>query len=286
MIRTLFVAALAALLLVTPAEAKRVRMFTPLEKLARANAVVVGKVTAIEKEPALVPAEPGAKEKVSYRVAVVKVETPLIGAGEVTHIKVGFEPTGTNIDAPAPPRRGGLSPFRPTVDAEGLFFLVKHPTGDFYTITPMLSPILADTADYKDRVAEAKKAAAALADPMKALKADRAADRTLAANVLVAKYRAYPEGGGEATIAKVPADESALLLKTLAEADWKAEASGLTAYQSFSMLGLNDKDGWKFPMVKPGEDFITKTKEAFVKWLDGPGKTYQIDRFTAKVPGK
>lgn len=284
MFRVLFAAPLVALVLAAPAEAKRVRLFTPLEKLVRADAVLVGKVTAVEKEPAVVPAAPGAKEKLSYRVAVVKVETGIVGAGEVTHIKIGFEPTAADLNS-APPRRGP-APFSPTTNAEGLFFLTKHPSGDFYTITPMLSPVLVDVAGYKDQVAQAQAAAAALADPMKALKADKPADRLFAANVLVAKYRAYPEGGGEVENVKVPADESQLVLKALADADWKAARSDLSAYQSFSMLGLNDKDGWKPPMVKPGEDFIAKTKEAFVKWLDGPGKNYQLNRLEVKKAGK
>ncbi|HEY1186059.1 MAG TPA: hypothetical protein VGE74_00320 [Gemmata sp.] len=287
MIRTLFVAALAALLLVTPAEAKRVRMFTPLEKLARADAVVVGKVTAIEKEPAAVAAEPGAKEKLSYRVAVVKVETGLIGAANVTHIKVGFSPVAANADAPVRPGRG-LSPFSPTEGAEGVFFLTKHHTGDFYVIGTMLAPVLTTAPDYKDQLALVKKAAGVLADPMKALKADKA-DRAFAANVLLSKYRAYPDGGGEVGTVKVDAEESKLILKALAEGNWKGDPNtpnDIGAYLSFSLLGLNDKDGWKQPVVKPGEDFIEKTKEAFVKWLDGPGKNYQVNKLVAKKSGK
>jgi len=51
---------------------------------------------------------------------------------------------------------------------------------------------------------------------------------------------------------------------------------------AFSVLGLNDKDGWKYPMVKPGEDFIDKTKEAFTAWLAGPGKDYQVSKLVPK----
>lgn len=289
MIRNLFVAALAAAALAAPAEAKRARMFTTTEKLVRADAVVVGKVTAIEKEPVTAPAEPGAKEKLSYRVAVVKVEGALVGAADATHVKIGFEPVSADPSVPAPPRRSGPSAFVPAADAEGLFFLTKHHSGDFYVITGMLAPVLTTAPDYKDQLALAKQAAAVLADPTKALKAEKPADRTFAANILVNKYRAYPESGGAVETAKVPADESQLVLKALAAADWKGDPNGrpdLNAFQSFSLLGLTDKDGWKQPAVKPGEDFVGKTKEAFVAWLDGPGKGYQINKLVVKKTGK
>lgn len=288
MIRNLFVAALVVAVLAAPAEAKRVRMFTTTEKLVRADAVVVGKVTALEKEPVTAPAAPGAKEKLSFRVAVVKVEGALVGAADVTHVKIGFEPVPADPSAPAPPRRSGPTPFAPAADSEGLFFLTKHHGGDFYVITGMLAPVLTAAPDYKDQVALAKQAAAVLADPAKALKTEKPADRTFAANVLVNKYRAHPEGG-EVGTARVPADESALVLKALAAADWKGDPNGrpdLNAFQSFSLLGLTEKDGWKPPVVKPGEDFIGKTKEAFVTWLDGPGKGYQINKLVVKKTGK
>lgn len=284
MTRTLLVAPLVALALAAPVDAKRIRMFTPTEKALRADAVVVGKVTAIEKEPTAVPGAPGEPGARSYRVAVVKVETGLIGAANVTHVKIGFEPV-----APDAPRRSGPGPFVPTEGTEALFFLTKHPAGDFYTVSPMLSPTDTTALDYKDQIALVKRAAAVLTDPVKALKADRADDRSFAANMLVNKYRAYPESGGEVENIKVPADESRLVLKTLAESDWKPAPNApdtLNPYRTFGLLGLNNQDGWTPPATKPGEDIVAATKEAFVKWLDGPGKGYQIRAFALKKPGK
>lgn len=288
MIRKLIVAAVAALVIATPVEAKRaILLYTPVQKLVRADAVVVGKVSAIEKEFVTATPVPGATEKLSYKVAVIKVETGLVGAANVTHIKVGFIPPAVpapNVP-PGRPIRGGLQPVNLTEGTEGLFYLTKHHSGDFYTISPMLAPTDTKEEDYKAQVAEAKKGAEVLADPMKALKTDKADDRFFAANVLVNKYRAYPENGGEVETAKVDAAESKLVLKAIAEGNWKRDpnvANAPNPYQAFSLLGLNDKDGWKYPVVKPGEDFIDKTKESFVAWLAGPGKDYQINRWVPK----
>ena len=294
MCRNLLLAALAVALVAGPALAGAAAPPPSAhQKFASAQVVVVGKVTAIEKATVDAPQFPGVKEKTSYKVAVIKIESGLVGAANVTHIKVGFVPA-----APAPvgdpavppvgrpiPGRGGFGPVVLTEGQEGLFYLSKHHSADFYTISPMLAPIGAKDDGYKDQLAQAKLGAAALTDPMKALKAEKAPDRLFAANVLIQKYRAYPEGGVEAELVKISADESKLVLKAIAEGNWKGDPNDGNApnsYQAFSMIGLNEKDGWKYPVVKPGEDFIEKTKEAYVAWLAGAGKDYQISKWVAK----
>src|SRR5437764_180523 len=92
MFRKLFLAAAAALVIAMPVEAKRaIRIFTPVEKLVRADAVVIGKVSALEKDTVTAAPLPGA-EKITYKIAVIKVESGLVGAANVTHVKVGFIP--------------------------------------------------------------------------------------------------------------------------------------------------------------------------------------------------
>ena len=227
MFRVLVLAAFAALVLATPVEAKRVmRNFTPIEKLVRADVVAVGKVTALEKdtvEAVPVPV-PGATDKLTYKIAVVKVESGLFGAANVTHVKVGFiPPPPVDPAAPVRPGRGGFQQVNLTVGLEGLFYLTKHHSGEFYVINPIMAPTEATADGYKDQVALVKKGAAVLAGPAKALKTEKADDRVFAASVLVSKYRTYPEGGGEVETVKVPADESKLILKALAEGNWKGD---------------------------------------------------------------
>ena len=287
MTRYVLTAAVAALVLATPVEAKRaIRLYTPIEKLVRADAVVVGKVTALEKDTVDATPVPGAPDKVTYKVAVIKVESGLAGAANVTHVKVAFVPPApVDPAAPVRPGRGGFQPVNFTVGQEGLYYLTKHHSGEFYVVSPMLVPAEAAADGYKAQVALVKQGAAVLADPAKALKAEKAGDRSFAASVLVSKYRAVPEGGGEVATAKVPADESRLVLTALAEGSWKADPTDPQApgaYHAFGQLGLTEKDGWKYPVVKPGEDFTEKTREAFAAWLAGPGKDYQINQFVVK----
>lgn len=288
MIRYVLTAAVAALVLATPVEAKRaIRLFTPIEKLVRADAVVVGKVTALEKETVSATPVPGAPDKIAYTIAVIKVETGLFGAASATHVKVGFVPPApVDPAAPVRPGRGGFQQqVNLTEGLEGLFYLTRHHGGEFYVINPIMAPADAKADGYKEQVALVKQGAAVLADPAKALKAEKVGDRSFAAGVLVNKYRAYPEGGGEVETVKVPADESRLVLKALAAGTWKADPNdphAANAYQAFSQLGLTDKDGWKYPVVKPGEDFVEKTREAFAAWVTGAGKDYQIGKLVAK----
>src|SRR5690349_11243173 len=132
--RRFLLVALVAVLAVTAAPAKRVAAPpNPVQRALAAEVVVVGKVTAIEKEAVELPPAPDAPNKVAYKVAVVKVEAGLAGADNLTHVKVGFVPVG------GPPR--GFGPVALTEGQEGLFFLTKHPSGQFYTFNWMAPPV-------------------------------------------------------------------------------------------------------------------------------------------------
>jgi hypothetical protein len=274
---------------------------SPTQRALSAEVVVVGKVTAVEKDAVEAAPFPGSPQKVPYKVAVVKVETALAGAGNVTHIKVGFVPPPP---APAPevaPAPGGGLRARPPIrrgfalpelkeGQEFLFFLTKHPDAGFYVMPPMSPPVDAKGDEGKKEVAAVKKVLAVVADPAAALKADTAAARYLAAATLVTKYRSFPEQGGAVEQVAIGADESKLILQALAEGDWtKFDRAAPNGMQAFYSLGLTDKDGWVAPKpvpAKPGQspvNFNQVTKDAFVKWLAGPGKDYQIKRVVAKT---
>jgi hypothetical protein len=285
MTRTLLLAAVVALT-AAPADAKRIaRPFTPLEKVARAEVVVAGTVSAVEKETVNAVRFAGDAEKVAHKVAVIKVDKALVGGAGVTHLKVAFVPPPP-ADPNAPPVRGGRGGFQ-AVDLkpgqEGLFFLTRHPGGEYYTITPMMAPLDPKGENYKAQAEQASKAAAALADPLKALKAEKPADRFFAASALLAKYRSYPETGDEVESVKVPAAESKLILQAIAEADWaKADENGLGGLQAFYQLGLNPAAGFTQPKPAPGANFQDALKKAYTDWLAGPGKDYQVEKIVPK----
>ncbi|MBY0459031.1 MAG: hypothetical protein K2V38_16970, partial [Gemmataceae bacterium] len=74
--RKLIGAVAVVLAVAATAEAKRVMIaYNPVQKLVRADAVVIGKVTALEKELTQATPFPDAKDKIGYKVAVIKVET-------------------------------------------------------------------------------------------------------------------------------------------------------------------------------------------------------------------
>jgi hypothetical protein len=227
----------------------------------------------------------GDTEKTPHKVAVIKIEKALLGAAGVTHVKVGFLPPPLT-DPAVPPGRGGRGGFQPIhliVEQSGVFFLTRHPSGKFYTITPMMAPLNARADNYKSQAEQVEKAAAALADPMKALTADKAADRFLAAAALLSRYRSFPEDGRETELQRVSADESRLILKSIAEADWKrADQTAPGAMQLFFQLGLNPESGFHPPQAQPGADYTSAVKDAFVKWLAGPGKDFRIERIVPK----
>ncbi|MBM3983820.1 MAG: hypothetical protein FJ304_26850 [Planctomycetes bacterium] len=257
------------------------------QKFASAQVVVVGKVTAIEKNT-VDASSPyiGAKDKVAYKVAVVKIETDLGGAAGLTHIKVGFVPSDPN----APPPRGSGGVIRPrepvpelTDGQYVLVYLCKHPTADFYVMPYRNLPANLGAPNGTVELEQIKKFAAATADPLKGLKSDKSDVRAETAALLVAKYRTYPALAAGTELVAIPAEESKLILKAIADADWDARAARTpAAVEAFFQLGFTDKDGWKQPQPKPGENYYAAIKAAYGKWLDGPGKDYVIKKVVAK----
>lgn len=242
----------------------------PVQRALQAEVVIAGKVTSIEKEP--VEIEAGG-QKTAYKVGVIKVESALVGAANTTHIKVGI------------PAVSGRVRVQLEENQEGLFFLTKHPSGQFHTFNWMTGPVPATDENYKAVTANVKKALAVIADPMKALKAEKAEDRSFAAIAIIIKNRSIPETNGkELGLEKLPADESKLILKALTEANWtKFDPSLPPPANAFYMLGLTTVDGWEAPKQgQPGTDFNETLRTAFAKWVEGAGKDYRINKFVIK----
>lgn len=269
MTRSLF---LAALLILVPSVAagKRAPSRTPVQSAVTAEFILVGTVTEIAADAAMAESGPGTKTKVAYTVATVKVSDAIRGLKDTTHVKVGFLPNAR-------------SPLNLAEKGEYLLFLTKHHEGGFYVMNWM-SPPLAVTADTKASVDGVKAVGKILADPAKALKAEKEEDRYLAGTVLVLHHLTMSEFGVAETTEALPLEESQSILKALAASDWGAapQVGGFSVMSSFYRLGLTDKDGWKPPAVKPGEDAVSATHKAYKDWLAGPGAKYQIKKFVPK----
>ncbi len=280
----------------TPAYALVMAFVPPAQRAISADVIVVGKVASVAEE--LVQAEPypGAKQKVGYQIATIKIGTGVQGSDKMTEIKVGFiPPPKPNPKAPVggirpPIRSGGGSP-QLKEGQEWMLFLSKHPSADFYIMPNMSPPVEMKDDQGKKDLEAVKKVVALLADPQKGLKSENAETRAETAAVLVLKYRSYPQAGGQADQVSIGAEQSKQILEALLEGDWSnrgfrpdALPNGLAAFQN---LGLNQKDGWVQPIVvnQPGAppvDYGAVQKDAFMKWLAGPGKKYEIKKFVSK----
>lgn len=294
--RRILAAVLAVGLGGSAAEGKLIAMKPPAQRAATAEVVAVGTVTAVDADPVEALPYPGAEAKVKYKVAVVKVDEALAGAKGETHLRVGFiPPPKADGDAPVRPIRRRPNP-APELKAgdKYLFFLARHPDGKFYAMPAMSPPVPAGDKDaVKDDLAAVKKVLAVAAEPLQALKAEKAEDRHFAAVTLATKYRSYPEGAAETEEVAVPAEEGKLILRGLAEGDWaKFRRDTPNGLQAFYALGLTEADGWKMPEVNPapGKEVNVGevTKTAFTAWLAGPGKGYAVKKVVAKkeLPAK
>src|SRR6185437_2383603 len=90
--KSMIVLASLGLAIAAPASALMIAMKPATERAISVEVVVIGKVTAIEKESVAAAPAPGARNKVDYQVAVVQIQSALAGAANITHIKVGFVP--------------------------------------------------------------------------------------------------------------------------------------------------------------------------------------------------
>ena len=299
---TILLSAAAVAALASKASALMIAMKSPSQRALSAEVVVIGKVTAIEKDTIEATPFPKSPQKLQYKVAVLEIQQRLAGAENLTHLKVGF------IPAPPPPQGGPaavpgqpalvrpIAPRRPfltpdlKVGDEFLFFLDRHPDGGFYLMPGMSPPIAAKGAEEKQAVEGIKKVLAVVADPAKALESGKAQDRYFAAATLILKYRSYPDiPGVKVEPRPIGAEESKRILAALAGGDWtKFDRDAPNGMQAFNMLGLTPQDGFVRPRpmpAKPGQapvNFNQLTQEAFVQWLTGPGKDYRIKKLVPK----
>ena len=264
---------LVGLALVCSVQADMIAPPPILQRAAQAQLVVVGKVVKMADKS--VPANVFKGDERQMVVATVKVQESLLGrAGR--EIRVA---TFVAAERPkdAPPRLGRLNA-QLVVDQEAMLFLQPHPTlKDTFLLQNYFDIVgKKDNPNFPTERDQVLKAAGILKAPLTSLKAKDAADRSLAAALLVNRYRS-PLPGAEGKTEAVPAAETKLILLTLAEADWKADRGPLAFYLSpqsmFFRLGAGPAEGWKQP-----EDFNQIEPEA-KKWLKANAEKFKLQRF-------
>jgi len=259
------------------ARAVAIRLSALPERVATADAVVVGKVTGIEEKAVSAESFPGAKDKAEFHIAIVKVQDAVLGTKDLTHVKIGFikPPQGKPIIRP-----GGYRPPQPMVDQEGCFFLTKHPTETFYLLQGFNSIINKTGNDnFAKEMERVKECAKLMADPKAGLKAKDADSRALTAAMLVLRYT-MPQAG-QTKREDIGAEESKQILTALAGGDWTKTYSltELPPSYAFGRLTHTEKDGWNWKPA-PG-DQPTAYQDAAKAWLKDNAGTYRIQRFVS-----
>ena len=238
-------------------------------RVANADLVVIGKVTAIEDKPEQVATTPGGKNKIEYKIAVVQISDTLVAPKQLTTVRIGFIPPPPMVMISPPP-------FVPTVGLEGCFFLSRQSGADFYLAHGQLQFMGANSPNYKENIAMVKRAAKILEEPNMALKSTDVGDRLMAASMLMSRHlkRKSPNDKTE----PIDAAQSKLILSALASADWTptTDLMTLSPLMVFRRLPLTAADGY---------DLKNPTPQAYAefakKWLTEHADTYRIQRFVA-----
>jgi len=252
------------------------------QRLAQADVVVLGKVTAVEDKTVMTEPFPGNKEKAEFRVVVVKIGEALVGAKGLTHVKVGYVLPQMAPPGPGGPG-GGIRPkirpgFRPqpvslNKGQEVCLFLKPHHKEAFYVVNSAMDVLDKSAPNYDSQIKELKQYTRIGADPMAALKSKDADERLKAAALLIYRYRTY-RGMGKTE--EVPAEESKLILDALAGGNWNVPArpdGQVNALTLFLMLGATQEDGW----TAPGD--FRQVPEAAKAWLKTHAGSFRVKRF-------
>jgi hypothetical protein len=114
------------------------------------------------------------------------------------------------------------------------------------------------------------------------LKVGHASNRYLAVVMLIGKFRPPVVKGQQPKEVPIDAGVSKLLLKALAEADWKYDAGWLLGemypadpYHLFQQLGVTKADGYD-----PPTSDLRDTLAATQKWLLDHQEKYRVKRLT------
>lgn len=307
--------ALATISLGMPSRADALRIApvaNPKQQAAQAEIIVVGKVTEIEKDPVEhSPTKDG--PKVSYKIAVLKIEESIFGATGLTQLRVGFM-DGPGVGGPrplpaVPPGGVQIQPLpaiavlpNATLAAgqEGCFFLSQLQGADFYVMAGFGGPLNKKDGNYAKTLEDVKKIAKAIEEPAKALKAKSVEDRYEAAQIILQRYNQYRGPGlkpGEAIKREpIPAEENKLIIDLMMELPWtpkfdKPRTGSEPAPPSRSGLWylINPVElGYKqppFPRPQPGQprpDYNKMLEESTTKFLTENKDKIKITRVATK----
>jgi hypothetical protein len=258
-------AGLALLAASRPAAACGYGMPSPLVRFAQADCVVIGKVETFEERTVEAAQYPGAPQKQTYGVAVLRLSEVLRGIEDLTHLRVGL-----------------LQHQTLQLGQEACFFLTPHHRESFFQMTDRYDyPINRQgNPGFEAQMQQYRSWGRLLRDPVAGLQAKNPQDRFLTAALLVSQYRTRPATvpGKQPKAEPIDARESRLILEALAEADWAKAAPDfrVTPQRLFAQLGATPQDGWQPKPFKDMKEYETAVKT----WLREHAGTFRIQALT------
>ena len=266
--------------------------------------VVVGKVAEIEKDTVEGPAYANAPkdQKLTYKVAIVKIDEPLIGAKGLTQLRIGFLADAPAVAAPAqlpggpgggPPRRlvrPGATVVALTAGMEGCFFVDPLPGADFYVLSAQGPPLNKKDDNYDKELKAVQAVVKTIEDPVAALKAKELDDRFQAVYALLLRYQTAKGGTGRVSREPIAAEENKLILGILAELPWLPKEGagpgpGGQPAPSRSTLWYTvnwNEYGFRPPKNAPGMDYNHLMDEATSAFLKESADKIKLKRAVAK----
>jgi hypothetical protein len=259
------------------------------DRIVRSDIVVLGRVVALEPKDVQAILSSAHPYRLDYRIAVVKVQEVIHGPKDVKELRLGFiSPDQDRAVDKAGKNMPGLgnADFRTVkVGQDGLFFLRKHHQGGFYVNFVLSAGLLpsSNAPDFAKNLENARRLSKVLEHPLEALKTENAANRFLAATMLIERYRPFGSLDSKLPEKAIDAEESKLLLKALTEADWKDVNEAISSnkypphpYRVFLQLGATKADGYDPP--GNAADF-RETLTYAQRWLRDNQDKYRIKRF-------
>jgi len=257
-------------------------------RIAQSDIVVLGRVVALEPKDVEAVFSSETPYRLDYRIAVVKVHEVIHGQKDVKELRLGFvspdQDRKVDKAGKAMTKLSHHLDFGPVkVGQDGLFFLRKHHQDNFYVHFVLFGGFLSksDAPEFAKNLENARRLSKVLEHPLEALKSDNAQNRFLAAMMLINRYRPNSAKASKLPQKAIDAEESKLLLKILAEADWKdvdVDIYPPHPYRVFLQLGVIRTDGYDPPNKAP--DFREPLGYT-QRWLRDNQEKYRIRRFSA-----
>ncbi len=250
-------------------------------KIAQADCVVVGKITAVAPKPVLARLYGHIDAKVEFVMADVEVSEPLFGPKAAKKVRVAF--LGIQV-------KSGEHKPKPAVGQEGCFYAVKHCTEDFYVV-PAGGFHDKSGKDFEKELALTRRCCRSLSEPDTALKAKGLQDRVLTAYLLSLRYTYAPmrlRGKNEAK--PIDAGQSKLILSALAEADWDRPADEAEVSPRYAVILIAEaarQGGVPMPKSYPAYTGDKKKDAAALKqWVKDNAESYRIQRLVPVMARK